>query len=383
VSTLAFQKAAIGGDPEFFLVKDGQVIGSEKVIPEKGATLGPTYPKFIRDGVQVELNYKPASCMGAVTNHIGILFELLQDHLTIHHPGVSIALTPSVWTVTQEELDTLSPKSKVLGCMPSENLYDPGRGINVQSDYPVRSAGGHIHLPCDNWGRKHAEDLVSMMDVLVGNTCVLLDRDPRAAERREVYGRAGEFRRPPHGVEYRALSNFWLRSPALFSFIQGMSRLALQLTWERSYDYDKGHTMKKNPLRMELLNGVSASLVKEAINENDPEKARVTWEVVKGFLSRMLPEDQLSMYAQFPFTPSLFADFEFLVGKGIDHFFPTDASDWAKMNDMHYAGWRAFLCGPVREARGETPINCVGIPYQGGISNKYDLEAFRKKGSRF
>ena len=93
--------------------------------------------------------------------------------------------------VDKAELDSLSEASRRLGCGPSLNAHDKTASINVDaSTYLKRSAGGHIHLGgVHNYPYYTPDHLATLMDIIVGNTCVMIDRDPNAAERRKVYGR--------------------------------------------------------------------------------------------------------------------------------------------------------------------------------------------------
>jgi hypothetical protein len=104
-----------------------------------------------------------------------------------------------------------------------------------------------------------------VLDAFVGIPSVLLDRDPNAALRRTIYGKAGDYRLPPHGFEYRTLSNFWINSYFLFSFVFGMARHAILYA---AHEYDNGTNCK------ELFDLVPCERIREAINENDFEKAR-------------------------------------------------------------------------------------------------------------
>lgn len=67
---------------------------------------------------------------------------------------------------------------------------------------------GHIHIGYDNPNQKTSEQIVYAMDAILGLESILLDKDDR---RKEMYGKAGCFRFKKYGVEYRTLSNFWIK----------------------------------------------------------------------------------------------------------------------------------------------------------------------------
>ena len=53
-----------------------------------------------------------------------------------------------------------------------------------------------------------SELIVQALDIILGLESVILDKDAR---RKEMYGKAGAFRFKDYGVEYRTLSNFWIK----------------------------------------------------------------------------------------------------------------------------------------------------------------------------
>lgn len=269
-----------GTDPEGFFQKDGAIIGSEKLIPVKGVN---TYNGLIvRDGVQFELNPLSAYTLQELGVNISALFNALNGKLKAN-PGVSLCWDGLV-TVSQEELASLSPSTRVLGCKPSINVYEE-RPITVDAaTYPKRSAGGHIHMgTVDKQFMERRRRAVPVFDILVGNTCVLLDRDPGAAERRENYGRAGECRLPKHGLEYRTTSNFWLRDFTLMSMVFGLAHIA--------YDYCFQCFNGDQQLWNDLSSRVKIDNVIKAIDTNDKALALKNLKSVVPFLRKQLPKE--------------------------------------------------------------------------------------------
>jgi len=361
-----------GCDPEIFLLKGGQVIGAEKVIPEEGLdtltrdpnTLACTVPKkggIVLDGVQVELNPAPATCRALLANEISAAFKTLKAHLA-KMDGISASFTQIV-EVDPKELDSLSDKAKALGCAPSNNIYDSSRSIGVNpATYTKRSAGGHIHLGLPDEIKGHRERLVPLLDIFVGNTCVLMDRHPGNAERRQVYGRAGEHRLPTPGLEYRTLSNFWLKGYPLFSGVLGLSRLAVNIL---------AHSIKYLPggcpsyphyvgAEEDILQLVDVEAICKAINENDVELAKKNWTVVRGWLEKHTQNYQTGLN-----TRNVDA-FDFMVSKiddkGMDYWFPDDPMEhWTTKYGMlhaqrgmdgHDLGWETFLARVDLERKG-------------------------------
>lgn len=337
---------SLGCDPEFFFEKKGKIIGSEKVIninkglKVKDSIYGSTnqQSKFIVDGVQAELNPTPNTCRANLGNEMSRCFRTLYNEMS-KDKELSINFKPAV-KITQKELDSLDEKSKVFGCSPSKNTDNKSKNIVKLTDakkYKYRSAGGHIHLGHTNCSThiKNAlsepERIVAIMDIIVGNTCVLIDRDPSNKERRKVYGRAGEFRTPIYGVEYRTLSNFWLRSYPLMSFVMSLSRFAVNIM---------ANSMPGKDFENELLKMVNMKKISKAINTNNFELAWSNFQKIKPFIARVVPDNS----DQFPLTGTNLATFEFFVKKGIDYWFKEDPiQHWIKIPEGHTAGWENFL----------------------------------------
>jgi hypothetical protein len=154
------------------------------------------------------------------------------------------------------------------------------------------------YSPFYNKSVDRRQELVQLLDIVLGNTCVMIDRDPLQKERRKHYGRAGEYRLPDHGLEYRTLSNFWLRDYALASFVFGMARYAVMIlhsshmAYTRSvYDeYEKKEFVSGNekayPYATELIESVDVAKIREAIDNNDPDLAAENFKAVAKFIRK-------------------------------------------------------------------------------------------------
>lgn len=338
-----------GADPEIFLTSNGQVVGSERAIPKDGIATNEFsgvhssgVAKLVRDGVQVELNLPATKCREWLALEIQMAFRTLRGHLqkmADENKKFEVSFTQVV-EVSQEELKALTPLSRRLGCQPSFNWYSPAATIGVNPDtYTKRSAGGHLHfgLPQD---LMHVRSrLAPISDVLIGNTSVLIDRDPNAAERRKVYGRAGEFREPRHGFEYRTLSNYWLRSKELVGLVTGLMRLAV-------FVLDTSVAKDGWPADEALMELVSLRDVEKAINENNLDLARANFEGVKVFLQKHLPKSSTGKHMEVSLDGDKLPAFEkFIRGideGGLERWFPTSPYEhWQSCNWL--TGWENFL----------------------------------------
>lgn len=326
---------SFGCDPEGFFQKGGKIIGAEKVIPADGLTTGYGRP-VVLDGVQFELNPQPRYSVRDLAQNISGAFGLLKNHLK-SVPEVTCCWK-GVIEVEREELDSLSPKSRILGCAPSENVYGHKPFTIDPKTYPKRSAGGHLHLGVvgTNFFDYHTDErsrLVPLLDIFVGNTCVLLDRDPNAAERRQNYGRAGEHRKPTHGLEYRTLSNFWLKDYSLMSLVFSLAEIAIATL---------NTTILGQDLEQELVDTVKdIKPFVTAIDTNDFDLAWANLEKVRPFLARHLPE------TGFQIAPTTINNLiRFAQGVrdgGLEKFFPADPIDhWTGTSRVEF---KDFLKG--------------------------------------
>ena len=129
--------------------------------------------------------------------------EAIEQAMSMLPEGMAFDLVPAV-EYSDEELAN-DPYASVLGCGASENLY--AGYVNMPEAYPdnVRYAGMHINIQGEGRLSPHR---VAALDATLGLKSVRdWEQDYRAAiqRRRTVYGRAGEFRRKPFGIEYRTL----------------------------------------------------------------------------------------------------------------------------------------------------------------------------------
>jgi hypothetical protein len=346
-----------GCDPEGFFQRDGGVIGAEKVIPDKNGY--PSLNSIVLDGVQFEFNPSPSHCRALLANDISRSFKTLKKHLS-EMKGVTASFNRAVVEISKEGLDSLSEKAKVFGCMPSKNAYDVSATITANpATYLKRSAGGHLHFGLSKPVMEERERLVKLFDVLIGNTCVLIDRDPGAAERRKNYGRAGEYRLPKHGIEYRTLSNFWLQSYPLMSFVMGLGRLAIGVLHTTLYsrkEYYGCSAIIPWDAEGDLLKRVKIEDICKAINENDLTLAKKNFKGVKEFIKEHV-KATTSSYGEIHgsgLDESKLELFDFFCRKvqkfGLNYWFPKDPMDhWATLGEGHGIGWESFLTVDVKK----------------------------------
>jgi hypothetical protein len=69
------------------------------------------------------------------------------------------------------------------------------------------------------------------MDLFVGLPSTILDEDD---QRKNVYGTPGRFRLKPYGVEYRSLSNYWIKDGYLIDMVLNGTKKAV----EHAFNHD-------------------------------------------------------------------------------------------------------------------------------------------------
>lgn len=212
----------MGTDPEMFLIKTAlneKVPAFHELANKKECHGNPFW-----DGFQGEFTVRQAMCHQEICNNIAGKIQRIPSHL-------DIAGTP-IWRIPQHYLDSSLPEHVLLGCDPSYNIYNmKGRPVPDGRKLKVRFAGGHIHfaLPQDEKEPHKLKGIVKALDAISGVLSVALAQGIDHPIRRQYYGLAGEFRLPPHGLEYRTLSNYWLYHPCAYHLTFDFARLAYWL----------------------------------------------------------------------------------------------------------------------------------------------------------
>lgn len=194
----------IGADPEFFMLDDngnvvpacGKVGGTkEKPIPlEKGA--------MQEDNVLVEINIDPARTEDEFVDNLRTVIGQLP---------VRVAAKPS-HKFDMGLLQQFGQQAMEFGCDPDYNAWtlEQNDPPNPEKVGGARVAGGHIHISGIH-GFMGALGVLIMDTVFYRHFYTLPNEVGRAC----IYGGKGAYRSKPYGVEYRACSNFWLRSEHL------------------------------------------------------------------------------------------------------------------------------------------------------------------------
>lgn len=241
-------KFTIGSDPELFLQDTtGKLIAS---VGKFGGTkenprpvLGGAGFAIQEDNVALEFNIPPSSSKKAFVESLSNMMAFVTQEAA--RRGLKPALLASA-TFTEDQLET--EQAKLFGCEPDFNAWTGQENPRPEGvDKNLRSCGGHVHV-----GMSGSNPIVitRAMDLYLGVPSVLLDKD---STRRSLYGNAGSFRPTMYGIEYRVLSNFWLRSKKQMAWVYDQTERALE------------HAMKYQGNPMEFLLH-EAKAIQSAIN---------------------------------------------------------------------------------------------------------------------
>jgi hypothetical protein len=122
-----------------------------------------------------------------------------------------------------------SENAKLSGCDPDFSAWSGMPNLKPLLN-DMRSCGGHIHVGVDGVNK---EQLVKWMDVTLGLPSLFMDSD---RQRRSMYGKAGSYRPKPYGVEYRALSNFWAKTPEGLEWAYTQTKKAVEFCFTDMLD---------------------------------------------------------------------------------------------------------------------------------------------------
>lgn len=235
---LDLSKITIGTDLELFLIdKDTKkfrsaigLIGGQKGKPiDIGNCCG-----LEEDNVSVELTVPAVSLIDG----IGEMWDNLQFVLKTIEQKIPDNLQIECCPSAVFEKDELKhPKAILFGCEPDFNAWRGGE-INPKP-VPIggtRSCGGHIHIGYPDPDIDLSMKVVKFLDLYLGVPSVEIDTD---VMRRSLYGKAGSFRIKPYGVEYRVLSNFWIKEREYLELVFGGIQAALTALNEDNINIDE------------------------------------------------------------------------------------------------------------------------------------------------
>jgi hypothetical protein len=221
-----------GTDPEFFIVdsKD-QVIPASRFLQKKTASR-----QVYFDGLQAEIAPSAQGCLEQLSNGINALLVNALGNAQRIDPTARITAR-NAFQFTPLQMEKFTDADLQFRCSSSLNIYDDvAAAPSDPREYLWRFAGGHIHIGTGVRSAPVMKAIVRALDGIVGVAGVSLARNFDNPERRRMYGRAGEFRLPRHGLEYRVLSNFWMCSSLIFHLVFELARYAYRIGESGAFD---------------------------------------------------------------------------------------------------------------------------------------------------
>lgn len=211
-------KILIGADPEIFVSRDGKLVSAHGLI--KGSKHDPL--KVNRgavqvDGMALEFNIDAADSEQAWMDNINGVMEILASMV----PAYKLECIPTAH-FGLEYIRAQPEEAKELGCDPDYNAYTVDVNPRPNGETDFRTGAGHIHFGLPETGNDapvNDADYIAWLaakvrelDFYLGLPSLFYDGDTK---RRELYGKAGAFRPKKYGMEYRTLSNQWLKDDNL------------------------------------------------------------------------------------------------------------------------------------------------------------------------
>lgn len=227
----------VGCDPEVFATKNNKLVSAHGLVKGDKDKPFPVSKGAIQvDGMALEFNINPANSQQEFLDNVQQVMKELEQALPEGH-NLQIQSTAHFGSDYISKQPTIA---KELGCSSDYNAYQEGAENpkpNVLT--PFRTAAGHIHVGwgsgMDAYSKSHMGtccDVVQLMDLYLGLPSVLQDNDK---DRRKLYGQAGSFRPKEYGLEYRTLSNYWLKSSDLIKWSYDQTALVVGKFLEGMY----------------------------------------------------------------------------------------------------------------------------------------------------
>lgn len=218
----------VGADPEIFVTRGNTLVSAHGMVPGTKENPHKVNKGAIQvDGMALEFNIDPANSLEEFVDNVNTVMHTLNTRIP---DGCNLTVIPTAefgarYIQDQPEI------AKELGCSSDFNAYTGKENPKPNAEVPFRTAAGHIHI---GWGEgfdtrdpEHMDlccQLTKVLDLYLGVPSVLVDQDTK---RRSLYGAAGAFRPKTYGLEYRVLSNFWLKSEAKISWAYQQTAKAL------------------------------------------------------------------------------------------------------------------------------------------------------------
>jgi len=226
----------IGLDNEVWAKKDGKIVSAYGLVKGTKDSPHPVRNGMIQvDGMALEFGIEPATNEDQFVYRIVDVMTQLRESI----PGYELDIS-AVAEFGEEYISSQPAEATEMGCEADFNAWTSEVNNKPESDV-MRTAAGHVHI---GWTqdknieevRSMGEALVKQLDFFLALPSLLFDTD---SKRRELYGKAGAYRAKPYGVEYRTLSNAWIKEEGLMRLVYSNIQLAVKRLTEGDVLSDK------------------------------------------------------------------------------------------------------------------------------------------------
>lgn len=251
-------KVSVGTDPEAFVKnkKTGEIVSAIGLIPgdkDHPFSISPDGHAIQTDNVMVEFCIPPAKSSKEMYKDIAICIDHINGMLPEDLEVVVLA------SANLDKKYLKHPQAKKFGCDPDYNIYTLSPNVAPNAKTNLRSAGGHIHIGYDNPNFEHNMKIVQAMDLFLGIPSIILDTD---TERKKMYGKSGAYREKSYGIEYRVLSNFWIKNQETVNWAFTQAMRAVEFASENDFLNDE------TQLKIQIaINNQDIELAKELLKE--------------------------------------------------------------------------------------------------------------------
>lgn len=273
VGSIGYGGFTIGTDPELFAVDEkGVIIPAFSYLPDKkkahanvsGNPGNISNPYW--DGFQGEWNTPPGyACLGYVTDQVHYGMKKMYGALQSFN-GKAKLVTNCVLEIPEKMMKDADIEHAQLGCAPSLNVYDlPPIDVQDSRDLLIRFAGAHMHFGVTPRKGETWIKSIKSLDAVMGMVMTSLLEGLEDPRRRHFYGKAGEYRLPKHGFEYRVPSSALLCHPVVWHLCFDLSRVVVSIG--RFLDLDRVWKVKESQV-IEIINNVDVKGARKVLERN-------------------------------------------------------------------------------------------------------------------
>lgn len=269
-------KILYGSDPELFLkhIPSGKIVSALPILKRdknNPIDLKSGISKFYYDNALIEFSFSPSEEKQNYINTLKESFAEIKKQI-----GIDYMVVPQAAHVFERE-EIPEEELWIRGCNPDLDIYK--QQVNEITDFEdgMRSGSYHLHFGWDKLADsiELKEAAVKLLDIFVGLSEVIISHDESSKLRRRGYGASGNCRFPSHGLEYRTLAPYCLRSPILVNLVFDLSQAVMSLLEdETAY---KAILKKINPIYVqEAINTCNKKLALAILNKSPIPKELLT-----------------------------------------------------------------------------------------------------------